>query len=139
DQPEPGGREASGPGGQPMEDRPVRTSPERSADRAVETDPRVDEGDPLRRDDPAGRWSVGIIGEVRPEPPFGCGYALTEPAGVVLDLVLPDPADVEVAGGRVRKVDARDARGREHRAMLGQLHADLASAHEVEQPPLEHV
>ena len=54
DQPEPGGREASGLGGQPVEDRPVRRSPERSVDRAVEADPGADEGDPLLRGRPAG-------------------------------------------------------------------------------------
>src|SRR6266550_7471111 len=140
DQPEQGGREASGAGGQPVEDRPVRGSPERSADRTVEPDPGVDEGDPLRRDHPARPgWSgsVGVVSEVGPEPPLGLRHALTESAGVILDLVLPDATDVEVARGGMRQVDPGHAGCREHGARLGQIHADLASAHEIEEPAFE--
>src|SRR5512132_4570337 len=91
-----------------MEDRPVRRSPERSADRADEADPGAHEGDPLRRDlaaRPGWSGSVGVVGEVRPEPALGLRHAFTEPAGVVLDLVLPDATDVEVARGGMRQVD----------------------------------
>src|SRR6188472_955191 len=54
---------------------------------------------------------VGLVGEVRAEPPLRLGLRQALARGVRLDLVAADPADGEVARLRVVEVDTADGGG----------------------------
>ena len=53
---------------------------------------------PIRNEGSEGEpRTIGVVGEVGPEPALRLLHALAEPARIVLDLILADLADVEVA------------------------------------------
>ena len=79
---------------------------------------------------------VGLVPEVRSEPPLRLLGRLAPALRVVLDLVAPDAPDREVPRLRVRQVQAADRCRRRHRERLRQRDAGSIGAEQVEQPPL---
>src|SRR5918995_6886557 len=74
-----------------------------------------------------------LVREIGAQPPFDLREGHSRPRGVVLRLVAPDPADGEVAGLRMRQVDAADAGGRRGRKRLCQLDAEVLRGQEPEE------
>ncbi len=83
--------------------------------------------------------SASGVAQVGREPALRLLNAHPLAGGVRLDLVAPDPPDVEVLRVRAREVEAADARRRPHRERFGQRHADRGRLEQVEQPPLLRV
>src|SRR5205814_1744440 len=76
-------------------------------------------------DRPAAKHLLRLVRKVRLEPTLGFSEAFAFPPGVVLDLVLADPSDVEVPSLRMAEVDAGHARRRRHRAARGEVQAHV--------------
>src|SRR5258706_16040190 len=74
-----------------------------------------------------------LVGEVGSEPALGLLERERLAAGVIGGLVLADLVHREIAGVRMRKVEAADARRGEHGIALGELHAGVGSVEQVEQ------
>ncbi|CAM2147891.1 NAD-specific glutamate dehydrogenase [Paraburkholderia tropica] len=66
---------------------------------------------------------------------FGERHAAAE----VRELVLADLADGEIRAVRMREIEARDARRRQHRQRFGHAHADLVGLQHVEHVALDEV
>src|SRR5581483_5805578 len=81
---------------------------------------------PTLRADPALR-------QVRAQPALDLADRLALAGGVVLELVVADPADGEVPGPRVGEVDAAHGGGGGHREALGQLDPEPARIEQVEE------
>src|SRR5947208_2540999 len=75
----------------------------------------------------------GFVGEVGRQPALDLFDRTPLAAGITGDLVVPDSADGEVPRLRMREIEAADARGRDHRGMVGQGEAGRGGVEQVEQ------
>ena len=115
----------------------VSIEPGAAADASLQCRPHANEmapegASPVKDTRPGGgRFRRRL--QIRPQPALDVGHRLTLPGSVVLELVVADPPDREVARLGVREVDAADRRSRRHREALGQLDPNLARAEQVEE------
>src|SRR4051794_14447450 len=73
------------------------------------------------------------------EPPARRLDVDTASRGVVLELVLRDLADGEIARVRMCEVEPCNGSGRQHRVVLGDRHAGVARAERVEKSGLDRM
>src|SRR6188472_3325786 len=74
-----------------------------------------------------------LVSQVRRQPPFELLQPASLTAGIAGDLVVADAPDREVPSQGMREIQAADARGREHRRVLGQRQSGLRGAEQIEQ------
>src|SRR4249919_184464 len=80
-----------------------------------------------------GAGSVRVVRQVRAQPSLRLADALPAAARVVLQLVLRDPAHVEVPGLGMCEVEAGHRRGGGHGERVRQVDADLTRCQQIEQ------
>src|SRR5579872_6971961 len=111
----------------------TKRAPEGACERRI-PEPEDAEGRPVVAAEPAAARSDAAGSEqVWTQPALDAldGLALT--GRVVVELVAPDPADREVARGRVREVDPAHRRRRRHRERLRQVDPDRVRPEQPEE------
>src|SRR5712692_2520138 len=79
------------------------------------------------------RHLLRLVGQIRSEPALRLGERDALAVGVVGNLVARDAADGEVARFRVVEIESADARARDRREGLGQLHPGAVGGEQLEE------
>jgi hypothetical protein len=73
------------------------------------------------------------------EPPRGVFARQARALREIVELVVADAPDGEVLRVRMRKIEAGDRRGRQHREAFGEGHAEFVGTQDIEERRLDRV